>query len=241
MADDGTLGDRVLDRLGVDASRVRFWMNGIVKDDVLAARGRAAEDGAAAGAGGVRLFAASRLVQWKRVDRILDVLARLPRDLPPWTMEIAGNGPEKAALEARARDLGLSERVVFLGQVPQDDVLDRLVRSDVFVSLFDISNLGNGLIESFVAGIPVFTLDVGGTGHLVQDGVTGVMVPPDRLLDEGVERLARLVADPDHRAALGSAAAGHAALHVRTWEERMAMEVDAVEGMLAAGRAGGRR
>ncbi len=231
MADDGTLGDVVLQRLGVDPGRVRFWMNGVVKEDVLAALARV--DRPAAGPGEpVRLFTASRLVQWKRVDRALDLLARLPADLPPWSMVIGGDGPEREALGRKADALGLAVRVRFAGSLGHDAALDELARSDVYLALNDISNLSNGVIEAMVAGRAVFTLDNGGTHHLVRDGVNGVLVPPDRLLDDGVLALASLIADPGRRARIGRAARAHARDHVSTWEQRMDREVREVSALM---------
>lgn len=230
MADDGTLGDVVLRRLGADMGRVRFWMNGVVKEDVLAARERAGQ--APRPGGPLRLLTASRLVEWKRVDRALDLLSRLPKDVPPWVLEIAGDGPERTALEGMTSRLGLADRVTFLGPITHDEVLDRLVRADAYLSLYDLSNLSNGVLEATVAGVPVFALDVGGTSHLVRDGVTGVLVRPERLFDDGARRLARLLSDEAWRNGLAGQAAEAGRSAVRTWEERMRLEVAEVEALL---------
>jgi glycosyltransferase involved in cell wall biosynthesis len=231
MADDGTLGDVVLQRLGVAPARVRFWMNGVVKEDVLAAQTRVGPRAKVADAP-VRLFTASRLVQWKRVDRALDLLARLPADLPPWSMTIGGDGPERDALARRAEALGLGRRVRFAGSLGHDAVLDELARSDIYLAFNDISNLSNGVIEAIVAGRPVFTLDVGGTNHLVRDGINGILVSPDRLFDEGVASLASLIADPKRRAQIGRTARVYAREHLATWEQRMDREVREVSALL---------
>lgn len=239
MADDGTLGDVVLGRLGTDMGRVRFWMNGVVKDDVAAAVARRDGDGTGDGprgtaAGGpLRLLTASRLVDWKRVDRVLDLLAALPADVPPWTLTVAGDGPERAALEAMAARLHLADRVDFAGPLPHDAVLDRLVRSDAYLSLYDLSNLSNGVLEALVAGVPVFALDVGGTSHAVRDGDCGVLVGPDRLRDDGPRRLAHLLSDAAWRGRLAEGAARAGRTRIDTWERRMEREVAEVEALLA--------
>jgi glycosyltransferase involved in cell wall biosynthesis len=231
MADDGTLGDVVLQRLGVASNRIRFWMNGVVKEDVFAALARVGRPARAAGEP-VRLFTASRLVQWKRVDRALDLLVRLPPDLPPWSMVIGGDGPERDALVRRSEALGLADRVRFAGSMGHDAALDELARSDIYLAFNDISNLSNGVIEAIVAGRPVFTLDVGGTNHLVHDGVNGILVSPERLLDDGVQALASLIADPGRRAGIGRSAEAFARDHLLTWEQRMDREVREVTALL---------
>jgi len=229
MADDGTLGDEVLARLGVPADRVRFWVNGVVKEDVEAARRRVGPP--PRGSRPVRMLTASRLVEWKRVDRVLRLLAALPGDLPRWTLSIVGDGPERPALERMARDLGLEERVAFRGPLPHDEVLEHLVQSDLYLSLYDLSNLSNGVLEALVAGVPVFTLDVGGTSHVVRDRESGVLLDPKDLDRQGPTLLARLVRDSRWRRSLaeGAARVGRA---LPTWEERMAREVREVEEVL---------
>ncbi len=247
MADDGTLGDVVLGRLGAPMERVRFWMNGVVKEDIEAARERRtnastnptssvdrARPSVATQRAPLRLLTASRLVEWKRVDRVLDVLAQLPADVPTWTLEIAGDGPERSALVEMACRLGLADRVKFLGPISHDEVMDRLVQADAYLSLYDLSNLSNGVLEAAVAGVPVFALDVGGTSHLVEDGVTGVLVRPDRLFDDGTRRLARLLSDDSWRAKLSGGALEAGRTRIRTWEQRMQLEITEVEALLAS-------
>ncbi|HOU53900.1 MAG TPA: glycosyltransferase family 4 protein [Myxococcota bacterium] len=227
MADDGTRGDEVLARLGVPRDRVRFWINGVVKEDIEAARRRiqAPRDGV------LRLLTASRLVEWKRVDRVLRLVARLPRDLPPWRLHIAGDGPERRALEGLAGDLGLQGRVVFEGPLAHDRVLDLLVQSEGYLSLYDLSNLSNGVLEAMVAGVPVFTLDVGGTSHVVRPGESGVLLAPRDLDREGPGLLARWIRDASWRRALAEGAA-RTGWSLRTWEERMRLEVQEVEALI---------
>lgn len=227
MADDGTRGDEVLARLGVPPDRVRFWINGVVKEDIEAARCRQE----APGDGVLRLLTASRLVEWKRVDRVLRLVAGLPKDLPPWRLHIAGDGPERPALERLAGDLGLQDRVVFEGPLAHDRVLDLLVRSEGYLSLYDLSNLSNGVLEAMAAGVPVFTLDVGGTSHVVRHGDSGVLLAPGDLDREGPGLLARWIRDASWRRALAQGAA-RVGRSLRTWEERMHLEVQEVETLL---------
>ncbi|MBP7125799.1 glycosyltransferase family 4 protein [Myxococcota bacterium] len=229
MADDGTRGDEVLARLGVPRDRVRFWINGVVKEDLEAARrrmGEAPEDD-----GVLRLLTASRLVEWKRVDRVLRLVAGLPGDLPPWRLHVAGDGPERPALERMALDLGLGDRVVFEGALPHDRVLDLLVRSGGYLSLYDLSNLSNGVLEAMVAGVPVFTLDVGGTSHVVRHGESGVLLDPRDLDREGPGILSRWIRDAAWRRTLAEGAA-RTGRTLRTWEERMRQEVGEVEALV---------
>ena len=89
---------------------------------------------------------------------------------------IAGEGPERSALEAQARTLGLADRVVLLGY--RDDVCDLLASCDLFVlpSLFE--GLPLSVLEAMAAGKPVVATAIGGTDEAVVHGETGLLVPP---------------------------------------------------------------
>lgn len=89
---------------------------------------------------------------------------------------LAGDGPERSALERLCRQIGLEDRVIFLGQ--RDDVPRLLASCDLFVlpSLFEGMPLS--VIEAMAAGKPVVATAVGGTNEIVVDGSTGVLTPP---------------------------------------------------------------
>ena len=96
--------------------------------------------------------------------------------VPDATFVLAGDGELRPAMEQRARDLGVSDRCVFLGQ--RSDVPDLLAVSDLFVlpSLFE--GLPVSILEAMEAERPVIATAVGGTDEAVVDGVTGLLVPP---------------------------------------------------------------
>jgi L-malate glycosyltransferase len=87
-----------------------------------------------------------------------------------------GDGPLRPALELRAAALGLSERAHFLGH--RLDVPAVLARAAVGVSCSSAEGLSNAIMESMAARLPVVATAVGGSPELVQDGVTGRLVPP---------------------------------------------------------------
>jgi len=89
---------------------------------------------------------------------------------------MAGNGPEKAALEAQTRKLGIDERVIFLGY--RNDIPDLLASCDLFVLPSIYEGLPLTVLEAMAAGKPVVATAVGGTPEAVLDGETGFLVPP---------------------------------------------------------------
>ncbi len=162
------------------------------------------------------LLTVARLVRRKGLDLLLDALAGLSREGPPAELWIAGEGPERGALEKRSRDRGLADRVRFLGQ--RRDVPDLLAASDVFVLPSRREGLGVAALEAMAAGRPVVASRVGGLGEVVGHEGTGLLVPPE---DPAALRdaLARLLNEPELRARLG--AAGPARIAERHLPERM--------------------
>lgn len=114
---------------------------------------------------------------------------------------LAGDGPERVALEQAAAPLGRAVR--FLGV--RDDIPELLALCDVFVLPSHWEGMPNSVLEAMAAGAPVVATGVDGTLDVVEDGVTGLLVPPD-----DPAALARALNDllhqPDRRTALAAAA-----------------------------------
>jgi glycosyltransferase involved in cell wall biosynthesis len=148
----------------------------------------------------------SRLEAWKGQELLLEALSRLPRE-QDWACWVVGGAqrPEEQALLVRLRTKadaqGLSNRVRFLGQ--RSDVPRLLAAADIFCQ----PNLGPEpfgivFVEAMFASLPVLTTDMGGARELI-DETCGARVPPRA--DAVAEVLARWVANPEQRRALGSA------------------------------------
>jgi glycosyltransferase involved in cell wall biosynthesis len=120
------------------------------------------------------LLSTSRLTEQKGVDVAVRALASLPRDT---VLVVLGEGPERARLEALARELGEAERVFLPGRVP--DVAAWLRRAAVYVQPSRWEGFGLGVLEAMLAGLPVVASSVSSLPELVEDGITGVLVPPD--------------------------------------------------------------
>jgi glycosyltransferase involved in cell wall biosynthesis len=115
-------------------------------------------------------------------------------------LRIAGDGPDRPALEAEIERLGVGEHVELLGT--RDDVPELLAGADVFVLSSDSEGLPMSVLEAMAAGLPVVASAVGGVPEAVRDGETGTLVPP-RDSTALAEALRRLVADPALRERLG--------------------------------------
>lgn len=136
----------------------------------------------------------------KRLDVFVRAIARLAPDFPRLHAVIAGDGPEREALEGLIAELGIGDRLTLLGA--RRDVPDVLAGLDVAAlsSRFEGSPLA--LMECMAAALPVVSTRVGGVPDLVVDGVTGLLVDPGD--DEGMARaIGDLLRDPERAAAMG--------------------------------------
>jgi glycosyltransferase involved in cell wall biosynthesis len=145
-----------------------------------------------------------RLAEQKGQATLLEAVARLAPGRPRLTLFLAGRGPLRDDLEARAERLGIAERVRFLGVRRDRDAL--FAAMDAFVLPSRWEGLSLALVEALGAGRAVVATRVGGNPEVVRDGETGLLVPPD---DPAAlaDALAGLLDDPARRERLGAAGA----------------------------------
>jgi glycosyltransferase involved in cell wall biosynthesis len=136
-------------------------------------------------------------------NKAFDVLIRaLPR-LPGVHALIAGEGPERVALEELARREGVSDRVHLPGW--RDDSASLLAAADILVCPSRHEPLGNVVIEAFAAGVPVVAASAAGPSELIMPDLDGILVPVDDPASLG-DALAALLADTQKADRLASAA-----------------------------------
>jgi glycosyltransferase involved in cell wall biosynthesis len=154
-----------------------------------------------------------RIVPRKGIDNVIRALALLQaRGVDAELVVVGGNSespnaiatPELGALATLADELGVRERVRFVGRRGREQLNRYYSAADVFVTTPWYEPFGITPVEAMACGVPVIGAAVGGIRTTVQDGVTGFLVPPrdPRAL---AGRLAELAADPARRAALGAA------------------------------------
>ena len=173
------------------------------------------------------LLTICRLMVWKGVDGIIRALCELPGDV---RLLIAGDGDMEQPWRTLARELGLAERVVFLGNRPHAEIPLYIRAADVFVLNSEYEGLSHTLLEVASLGTPIVASGVCGNPEVVEDGVSGLLSPPkaDRELRD---RIARLLADEElgRRFALESQARMERFDRVRTFTEVEAVLTEAAE------------
>lgn len=144
------------------------------------------------------IFALGRLHENKAFDVLLQALARLPGAY----LWLAGDGPLRGKLERQAADLGIADRVRFLGW--QHDAASYFAAADLYVVPSRHEPLGSVVLEGWMHGLPMVAAASQGPSWLVEDGETGLLVPID---DAGAmaAALQRLIDDPQTAARLAQA------------------------------------
>ena len=164
--------------------------------------------------GGADIVSVGRLVAKKGFDLLIRAFAQLDR--PGIRLRIAGDGPERAALVALAEAEGVADRVDFLGALPHAQALAVIRSGAIFALPCRTSATGDRdgipvvLMEAMAAGKPVIAGRLETIAELVEDGVGGLLVPPDDV-PALTEALRRLVDDPVAGRAMGLAGRHHVA------------------------------
>jgi phosphatidylinositol alpha-1,6-mannosyltransferase len=130
------------------------------------------------------LLTVARLVPRKGHDTVLQALPRVIQRVPDLVYRVVGTGPERNRLEQMAARLGLAERVQFYGAVTDEEKNRLLAECEIFVmpcreTPTDFEGFGIVYLEAMQFGKAVVASRSGGVIDIVQDQVTGVLVPPD--------------------------------------------------------------
>lgn len=161
----------------------------------------------------------------KRVDTILRAMSRVVERVPSARLWLVGDGELRAELESLAAELGITEKVEFLGARPHDEIPGWMRRAGALVHCSDHEGLPVAIMEALGCGLPVVAADVGGISDLVKEGETGYLLAPDD--DVGfADRLVRLVSQPELAARLGRNARLFAEAYLA--KERVLDQVEAV-------------
>lgn len=141
----------------------------------------------------------AQLIERKGHHFLFEALAGL-KDQQDFSLVVFGQGPRREALEQKARDLGLTDRIRFAGF--RKDLPRWLGCLDLLVHPALMEGLGVSLLQASAAGVPIIASRAGGMPEAVRDGVNGLLVPPG---DVAALQLAlrKMLADPAERSAQG--------------------------------------
>ncbi|MEK7091544.1 MAG: glycosyltransferase family 4 protein [Patescibacteria group bacterium] len=118
------------------------------------------------------IVSASRLVKKNGLSDLILALKFLPENVK---LQLLGEGPERASLEALVKANHLESRVIFVGFVPAEHLIDYYAKADVFCRPSLSEGLGNAFLEAMAAGLPVVGTNVGGIPDFLIDNKTGFL------------------------------------------------------------------
>jgi glycosyltransferase involved in cell wall biosynthesis len=149
-----------------------------------------AEPEPAANAAGTVLFAGA-LIYLKGVHNLIEAMAAVGADYPRSRLVVVGRGEYRGELEKLAQRLGLSDRVTFTDELPQSLLRKYMQECHILVLPSLTEGLPRVLLEAMACGKPVIGTAVGGIPELIEDGVSGFLVPPDDVasLAESIKKL----------------------------------------------------
>jgi glycosyltransferase involved in cell wall biosynthesis len=180
--------------MGMPEDRIRVLYTGVdlerfrPLDRIAAKRGLGVE--------GPLIVAPGNLVPLKGHRLVIEALA----DLPDATLLIAGEGPERRALETRIEALGLGGRARLLGSVPPAAMPELLAAADLMILPSEREGLANVWVESIACGTPILICDVGGAREVIDHPEAGRIVARDPVAIAAAAR--EMLASPPDPAAV---------------------------------------
>jgi glycosyltransferase involved in cell wall biosynthesis len=157
----------------------------------------------------------SRIAPEKNVDYLADALAIVASRRPDVRILFVGDGPSRAALEAR-----LGPVAHFAGYRQGADLADYYAAADIFAFASKTETLGNVVIEAMSSGLPVVALKAGGVSETVRSGWTGILIGPDEPASRFAAAILWLIEQPDERQRMAASARSFAVS--QSWESVMA-------------------
>jgi colanic acid/amylovoran biosynthesis glycosyltransferase len=182
----------------------------------------------------IRLLSVARLVKEKGLESGIRALQQLTQDAPEisFRYDIIGEGPLRARLHQLIDELSLGSCVHLLGAKSQDEVIEALHGSDILLAPSLAEALPVSLMEAHAVGLPVLATRVGSVDQIVQDGISGYIVPPGDV-NALCRRLRDIIEQPEKRAEMGWRGRRHVEQHfdIDRLNDRL---VNLYAGLLAA-------
>jgi len=118
-----------------------------------------------------------RLVYQKGLDILIRALGELKNY--SWHLKLVGDGPHRPELESLARDMGITEKITFMGWMEKADLIHEYNIANLFVLPSRHEGMPNVILEAMACGLPVIATSIAGNEELVLDGETGILVPSE--------------------------------------------------------------
>jgi glycosyltransferase involved in cell wall biosynthesis len=164
---------RIVQMWGVDSAKIALVQNSFELPQVEFTKDHARKN---LGLEGKIILSAGRLVPWKGMDTLIEIVPQLLKRVPGIKLFIAGDGPEKSKYEVRSMKYGLEEKVFLLGKLSQQELFMYIKAADVFVLNTGYEGLSHQLLEVMALGTPIITTNIGGNIELIENEKNGLLV-----------------------------------------------------------------
>jgi glycosyltransferase involved in cell wall biosynthesis len=208
VANSSAVRDEVVGGEGADERKLRVIRNGVeIPPAVDAATRLALRTELGIPPGTLAVGTVANLLPGKGHDLLLEAVRRVASERADAQFFLVGDGYLRPALERRASELGIADRVRFVGSVL--DATRLLPAFDIAAHASLAEGLPNAVLEAAAAGLPIVATAAGGTGEIIRDGETGLLAPTGDAAALALG-IARLAGSSELRARLGEAARAHA-------------------------------
>jgi len=170
----------------------------------------------------------SRLTGWKRVDRIISAFNKIDND--DIVLFVVGDGDEINNLKS----MSINKNIIFLGSLPAYEVHGLMQVCDIFISMYDVSNVGNPLLEALSYHMPIITYNSGNTKEVI-NGKNGVLIKEieeDKIANELYLTIMKLYENADLRTNLQQGAKKYADDNIYTWDKRIEKEINIMNKLI---------
>lgn len=185
---------------------------------------------------GPYILALGRMVYQKGFDLLIDVFAEVLREAPELHLLLGGEGVMRKEYEARARELGITDRIKFLGLVQGSLKVAYMKGAEFFVCPSRFEPFGIVVLEALASGVPVIANRVGGIVDIVEDGIQGVLVHSDNK-KEFAREIVRMHRDKVGRGVMAQAARYRAQMY--DWSRINAFYMEAYEDSIRDSKKSG--
>lgn len=231
MSDDGTQGDKALELIkSKSLNNFRFWVNGV--DEQKISKKEIAQFKQELGLKNEEIFVSiSRLEGWKRVDRAIGIISKVKAKNIKYF--IIGDGYLRQELQQLVKEQNLEDKIIFVGAIPNSEVKKYLNIADYFLSMYDLSNVGNPLLEAIRANKIIFTLNNGDTSKWIEHKKNGFIYDIDDSLYESVTKdIDDIIQNRELKYTILENIKKTENQKLWTWRERMDAEIYEVERVL---------
>ncbi len=144
------------------------------------------------------LLTVARLVPWKGVDTLIEIMPDLIRNYREIRLIVVGRGPESENLKKIARELKIENNIIFTGKANRQEINDYLSLSDIFLLNTNYEGMSHLLLEAMKAGLPIITTPAGGNLETIKDNKTGLLVDYGNK-PKWIRAISNLLDEPDLR------------------------------------------